>query len=236
MRQAKTFRSKKDFVYETLRDQILNGDLVPGTRLIIDDLASELGVSQIPVREALQQLQADRFVTIEPYIGARVAEIHEGLVHEVFELMQAMELISGRAACQKMTDADFLEMEGLVVRMDTNVDDLEQWSQDNVRLHQLICEKAEMSLVQDLLLHVQDHWQWLRRYYLEDVFALRIKKAQQDHWELLAALRTHDPNYVTNVISQHNQSALNDYLHYLDQLEQAEDSVDASKQHSTISS
>jgi DNA-binding GntR family transcriptional regulator len=104
MRQIKTFRSKKEFVYDALRVAILEGDLEPGARLVIDDLAMELGVSQIPVREALQQLQADGFVTIEPYIGTKVTEIDAGLVREVFDLLEALEVISGRAACLRMSE------------------------------------------------------------------------------------------------------------------------------------
>ena len=91
MSQSKTFRSKKEFVYETLREQILEGELAPGLRLITDELSARLNVSPIPVREALQQLQYEGFVTIEPFIGATVTEIHTGLIHEIFALLEALE-------------------------------------------------------------------------------------------------------------------------------------------------
>ena len=219
MRTTKTFRSKKDFAYEVLREQILNGDLPPGTRLVIDDLAKALTVSPIPVREALQRLQSDGFVTIEPYVGARVAEIHVGLIQEVFELLEALETISGRAACQKMTEDDFEELEVLLRRMDAEVDDLEAWSQDNVRLHQFICEWADMPLVQASMVRIVDHWDWLRRHYLDGVFAHRVHKAQEEHWRLLAALRTRNPNHVARVIQEHNRQALASYQAYLEAAE-----------------
>ena len=122
MSQSKTFRSKKELVYETLREQILDGDLAPGVRLIIDELSTRLNVSPIPVREALQQLQYEGFVTIEPFIGATVTEIHKGLIHEIFALLETLEVISGQAACQKMSDINFAEMEVLLRRMDCCVD------------------------------------------------------------------------------------------------------------------
>ena len=65
--------------------------------MIIDDLSTQLAVSQIPVREALQLLEADGFVAIEPYVGARVSEIHEGLVQEVFALLEATDMIRAQA-------------------------------------------------------------------------------------------------------------------------------------------
>ena len=217
MRQAKSLISKKEFAYQALREAILTGELAPGERLIIDDLSTQLGVSQIPVREALQLLEADGFVAIEPYVGAHVSEIHEGLVQEVFALLEAMEMISAQAACQKMKPGDFNHLEQILCQMDAKVDDPEAWSQDNIRLHEFICERANMFLVKDLFLRVAEHWNRLRRHYLTGVLSQRMHIAQQDHWKLLEALKTKDPEYVAGVIRRHNQSALQDYLHYLDQ-------------------
>src|SRR5438067_8819367 len=84
-----SFRSKKDATYDTLHTAIVRGDLAPGTRLVIDDLAAQIGVSPIPVREALQQLQADGFVVIEPYVGVTVTALQAGLVEEIFALLEA---------------------------------------------------------------------------------------------------------------------------------------------------
>jgi DNA-binding GntR family transcriptional regulator len=213
--EKKNFRSKKEFVYQTLRLQILNGELKPGVRLIIDELSAQLKVSPIPVREALQQLQSDGLVTIEPFIGARVTEIDKGLIYEIFALLEVLEIISGQAACQHMTEIDLAEMELLLRRMDSYANNPERWSQGNIQLHQFICERAGMSLVQEFFLRIGDHWDRLRRYYLEDVSARRIPAAQQDHWELLEALRTRNPEYVAEVIRAHNRNALADYLAHL---------------------
>jgi DNA-binding GntR family transcriptional regulator len=112
-------RSKKELVIATLRNAILNGELTPGTRLVIDDLARQLGVSPIPVREALQQLDADGYVAIEPYLGARVTPIEAESVVEVFSLLEIMEVISSRAACQSMSDEDFAVLEQILLNMDS---------------------------------------------------------------------------------------------------------------------
>jgi DNA-binding GntR family transcriptional regulator len=217
MRQTKMFRSKKEFVYEVLREEILTGELSPGTRLIIDVLSNDLGVSPIPIREALQQLQSDGLVIIEPYIGARVAELHPELIQEVFELLGAMEIISSRAACLRMSEDDFQEMEGLLRQMDEQLQDPETWSRLNVDLHLFISDRAGMSLVPELFRQVADHWNRLRRHYLDDVFAHRIQTAQAQHWHLLKALHSRNPDHVAQVIQEHNQSALNAYQQYLEQ-------------------
>jgi DNA-binding GntR family transcriptional regulator len=218
--EEKKFRSKKEVVYQSLREQILSGELKPGARLIIDEISTHLSVSPIPVREALQQLQSDGLVTIEPYIGAHVTKIDTSLIHEVFALLEALEIISSQSACQQMSEIDFAEMELLLRRMDAEVEHPEQWSQGNLQLHQFICDQAGMSLVKEFFLRIGDHWDRLRRYYLRDVSSHRIPAAQCDHWKLLEALRTRNPDHVAEVVRNHNRSALADYLAYLDHTEQ----------------
>lgn len=216
MHPTKTFRSKKEFVYEALREQILNGELEPESRLIIDDLADDLGVSPIPVREALQQLQSEGLVEIEPYVGARVAEMRKESIEEIFALLEATEVISSRAACKLMTDEDLQEVEKLIKQMDESVEDLEVWSAQNVQLHQLICDRANTPIVASMMKQVVDHWNRLRRIYLEQVFAGRVKDAQKDHWELLEALKTRDPQTVEKAVHSHNQQALAGYVSHLE--------------------
>jgi DNA-binding GntR family transcriptional regulator len=78
-------------VYERLRDEIVSAVLQPGEQLVEARIASELGVSKTPVREALIRLQRDGLVAIEPYRGARVLEPSRSDIHEVLELRRLLE-------------------------------------------------------------------------------------------------------------------------------------------------
>lgn len=216
MKTIKTFRSKNELVYDALRTAILQGDLQPGQRLVIDDLASQLGVSQIPIREALRQLEADGFISFEPYIGATVSPIEASSITEIFGLLETMEIISGRAACERLTDEDIAELEQMLRHMDTLADDLTAWSQANVRFHQFICERSGTTLVKKLMERTLDHWDRLRSFYLTDVFALRIGKAQEDHWRMFEAIRSRDPQQLEAIVSQHNRAALAAYLQHIE--------------------
>jgi DNA-binding GntR family transcriptional regulator len=204
-------RSKKELVTKTLRNAILNGELIPGTRLVIDDLAKQLGVSPIPVREALQQLDADGYVVIEPYLGARVAPIEAESVFEVFSLLETMEVVSSRAACQHMSDADLNTLEEILARMDSLVGEPELWSQENRHFHKFICDKSGTRLVGSLMSKVLDHWDRLHRYFLQDVFARRLPQAQREHWKILKTLRTRDPAETEAAIREHAQASLTAY-------------------------
>src|ERR1700728_3735818 len=215
MQPIDSSRSKKELVIENLRNAILNRELIPGTRLVIEDLAKQLGVSPIPVREALQQLDADGYVVIEPYLGAKVAPIESESVIEVFSLLETMEVVSGRAACQHMSEAEFDALEAILLKMDSLISDPELWSQENRHFHSFICEKSGTRLVGALMNKVLDHWDRLRRYFLKDVFARRLRHAQREHWKILKALRTRDPVQTEAVIREHAQAAISAYQKHL---------------------
>jgi len=225
MRQLSSFKSKRDLVYEHLRTEILRGTFAPGDRIVIDGLASQLGVSQIPIREALQQLQAEGFVVMEPHIGPRVAEIHAGLICEVFQLLEALEVISSRAACQRMKNDHFDDMQQILRHMDTLGDDLEQWAHENERLHYAICEWARTGLVKNLMSNVLDQWDRLRHYYLKDVFVHRIEQSQREHWEIFDALRARNADRAEQIIRRHNRRALDAYVKHLQATGQMEENV-----------
>jgi DNA-binding GntR family transcriptional regulator len=207
--------SKKDLVSKELRDAILRGELLPGTRLLIEVLARRLNVSPIPVREALQQLHADGYVVIEPYLGATVAPIESDSIHEVFQLLEIMETVSSVAACLHMTEENFAELETLLLQMDSLVNDPEAWSRANKQFHQLICDRSGTRLVGTLLSKVLDHLDRLQRYFLKDVFVRLLPKAQNEHWVILRTLRKRDALLMETLIKKHNRACLNAFTKHL---------------------
>jgi DNA-binding GntR family transcriptional regulator len=205
------FKSKKEIVYETLRSDIVNGKFKPGTRLVIDELASQLGVSQIPIREAVTQLEADGFVTIEPYVGATITQIDANFIFEVFALLEATEVICTRAACRVMTDDEMNQVEVMIQNMDQSVDAPDFWSEQNREMHLFICKCARTELVMKMMSKVFDHWDRLRLHYLNGIAGNRIREAQDEHRQILEALRLRDADKVEHAIREHNHRALAGY-------------------------
>ena len=151
-------QKKKDLAYEILREKILTGKLQPGVSLDVDELSLDFGMSSTSIQDALQLLESDSLVTIESH-GARVAEIHRELFYEIFEVLTSLQIISGRAACQRMNEVDFTELEAMLHHMDHAANDPEQWSEYEIQLHAFICDRADMPLLKSLLLRTADHWQ-----------------------------------------------------------------------------
>ncbi len=210
------FRSKKEVVYDLLRENILQGKYKPGSRLVIDELAATLGVSQIPIREAMRQLEGDGFVTIEPYVGATVAELNADFIFEVFALLEHLEIISSRAACRVMSDDDLQQLADMIGQMESSITDPSKWSSENKAMHLFVCSCANTTLVHKMMEKVLDHWDRLRLHYLNDVFGNRIAAAQADHKRILAAFYTRDPDEVERVVHAHNQDALSSYIRHLE--------------------
>jgi DNA-binding GntR family transcriptional regulator len=103
--------STVDRVERSVLDELLRGDLVPGTRIRQDALAAELGVSKIPVREALQRLAAVGLLQFETNRGATVPALSVAEALEIAVLREAIEVQLLRQAVSKLTIVDLAEAE-----------------------------------------------------------------------------------------------------------------------------
>ncbi len=209
------FRSKNEIVYEVLHTSIIHGEYEPGGRLVIDDLATKLGVSQIPIREALRQLEADGFVTIEPYVGATVTKMNAEFIFEIFALLEGLEVICSRTACITMSAEELAQLEALVQRMDACIHSWDEWSLLNKEFHILIGNFARTHLVNGMMRKVLDHWDRLRQRYFQDVRVQRFERAQAEHRLLMEAFHQRDADEVERLIRSHNKNALASYLVHL---------------------
>ena len=138
------FRTKQEYVYQSLRGAIMRGELAPGQRLVIDDIGRRLQVSAIPIREALQLLQSEGLVLSAPHVGATVAPVSEDEVHEVFAIMEGLETVAVREAARRLDDAGTALLSGVVAEMDAALaaQDYERWADLNGDLHRPINEIA----------------------------------------------------------------------------------------------
>ena len=84
-------------MYRTIRERILSGDYGPGYRVVIDALAAELGVSALPVREAIRRLEAEGLVVFRPNAGAHVAPADPGVFDEEMTVARGARGVCDRA-------------------------------------------------------------------------------------------------------------------------------------------
>jgi DNA-binding GntR family transcriptional regulator len=206
--------SKKDMVYGTLRQRIIEGQLPPGERLVIEAIGTEFSISSIPVREVLQRLEAEGLIDFKPHIGARVSAISAENVGEVFALLESLEVISGRAACTRIQPGDINELKRLLEQMDRILTQARptQWPERNLQFHHRICTIANYQLTDSLFERVQVRWDRIRRHFIKGTAADHLATAQLEHWQMVAALEKRDADQYETLIRRHNRAARDVYL------------------------
>ena len=112
---ANAYLPLRDVVFQTLREAILRGDLKPGERLMELHLASKLGVSRTPIREAIHMLQQEGLVVTVPRRGAEVAKMTEKDMEDVLLIREALEILAVQLACDNITEEQILLLEEKVV-------------------------------------------------------------------------------------------------------------------------
>ena len=109
-------------VYETIKERLLDGDYPAGSKLSVETVRAEFGVSKQPVMEALRQLAADGIVEILPQIGCVVTRYSPQDVVDFFEIFAAFEGAMAGAAATRSTPADIAVLESTVASATARAD------------------------------------------------------------------------------------------------------------------
>jgi DNA-binding GntR family transcriptional regulator len=105
--------NKRQYAYKVILSRILDGSYVPGQRIIIDQIAKEVGSSHIPVREAIHQLEAEEFIEFKPNIGAIVRGIDNELYAENLQVLALLEGYATSLSATKITEEGIEELESI---------------------------------------------------------------------------------------------------------------------------
>lgn len=132
-------RSAQDICHAFLQDEIAHGRLSAGARIVTDAIAQRLGLSRMPVREALRQLDAEGLVTIRPNRGAVVTSLSPEAIAEVLEMRGALEGLAARHAARRAVPADIEDLDALVAAMRRAAADPARWLQRHEEFHDRVC-------------------------------------------------------------------------------------------------
>jgi DNA-binding GntR family transcriptional regulator len=191
----------REQVKELILARILGGEYAPGERIVETRIAQELGTSQAPVREALRDLELLRFVESEPFRGARVREVSEEELIEVYPVRAAIEEVAAREAAVRL-ESDVRELEAELDAMLRAADagDLHEQVAHDVAFHRLIVEASGNRVLRDT-------WLGLGIETRTIVTALRsgldARELAERHRPVLEALRAGDPERAGTTLRRH---------------------------------
>jgi DNA-binding GntR family transcriptional regulator len=202
--------TKSEFAYQELRRRIVDAKLAPGTRLLLRPLAEELGLSVMPVRDALRMLEADGLVTLETHRGATVTQIPREEVLQIIGMRLWLEILAVREAVPLHTPASLKRVEKFLAQAEQAMEagDGRAYTRANRALHEAIEAPAPepiRQLVSDLWERL---WQTRRRTALFERLPHRIPGAQSEHHAIVKAIRDGDADAAGAAMARHRESTL----------------------------
>ncbi|MGH2885221.1 MAG: mycofactocin system transcriptional regulator, partial [Solirubrobacteraceae bacterium] len=189
--------------YEDLRKAIVSGELLPGERLLEEDLSARLGLGRAAVRMALVRLEHDGLVQRERHRGATVRRVSESEAVEILEARAALEGLAARHAAQNADDAAVGRLRGIVAEMQELREggDLLGVSNANAQLHGLILETSRHQTAKRLSQTLSS--QLVRFQYRTVLLPGRSEHSYAEHMEIVEAIAAHDPEAAEQAMRSH---------------------------------
>jgi DNA-binding GntR family transcriptional regulator len=195
-------RTSSPLVADVLREAILRGALKGGQLLPQAEIAAQLGVSRIPVREAMYQLEGEGWITTRPHRGALVAELTFAELQEICELRTLLETALLRAAMPHLTGELLNEAEAILDGIDRDSDIAAHWSTENWRFHALLYAPAHRPRFLAMSKTLHDNADRYLRMYRQALLKY-IDQGQSEHRRLLSACRQQDSALASTLLAEH---------------------------------
>jgi DNA-binding GntR family transcriptional regulator len=204
--------NKQERTYTVLRDRIHSGTFAPRARLNIDALARELGVSAIPVREALRRLEAEGWVKFQPNVGAIVAPVDATAWEQQMVAVAILEGAATADAVTRLRPSDLAKVRKLAADMEEVAadGDMARFSRLNRRLHATITARCGNVYLLELLEQTNQRLDRIRDTmftYLPE----RSKAAISEHARLIELLEAGDAAAVESHARWHKLQTIEAY-------------------------
>lgn len=191
-RRIKRAQGFVDEVFELIRADIMALRIPPDTRISIDSLARQLGVSQTPIREALSRLEATGLVIKQHFVGyCSAPQLNRKQLDELYELRLLLEPYAAQCAAERMSDEQLRTINQLARAMQPGESrtSYDRFAVQDSELHDLIAVGSGNPLIRDALAKLHTHLHIFRLRFHSEV----TKEAYAEHGELLEALANRKP-------------------------------------------
>jgi DNA-binding GntR family transcriptional regulator len=198
------FRTATEYVESTLKEAILTGALPGGTPLRQEDLAAAFGLSRMPIREALRQLEAQALVDFYPHRGAVVTEISAAEGADNYAIRAALEPAALRLSVPHLTADDLKRARDIVDEMDVQ-EGQSHLGELNRRFHMTLYSRAGRPRLLSL---VDQHLAAADRFLRFHLAAMgRNHLSQEEHRGLIDACSARDADEACAILTQHIETA-----------------------------
>jgi len=205
---------KAQYAYEWIKVQILEQAFTPGYRLVLANIAQTLGMSVVPVREAIRRLEAEGLVTFERNVGARVSMV-DGEQYRYS--MEALGILEGAATAQSamhLTAKELAEARELNAKLEESLEnfDPDTFTAVNHRFHQVLACRCPNQRLNDMIAVEWERLNHLRTSTFSFV-PNRARASVTEHFHILHLIETHAPaDAVEKAVREHRTATLRSYL------------------------
>ncbi len=199
-------RSLNETVYAKLKEAVIGGKLRPGDKLVEWELASSLGVSRSPIREAIYRLEHEGLALVKPRVGAFVTEITAHDVEESYDICGALEVLAVRLALKRLDSERSALLQQYVEQMVASArgDDKEGELEADSCFHSALIEFSDRRLLKMAFQVVLPTVQRSRTlHYLSFLSSSDQHDFAKEHVRLLEAINTGDESKATEAVTLH---------------------------------
>ena len=188
-----------DVLVERIRNEIIRGQYPPGTRLRLRDLADQYKISTMPVREALQLLEAEGLVTGEPRKGVTVTQLSPAELEDIYDMRATLEAMATRQAVPQISAETIDSLQTIVEQLDRAQGDVVKIVELNTRFHTLLYAASGRA-------HLCSVISMLRRrtaHYFRAYVAELGTYAQDEHRAIIEACRRQEAARAAEIVQAH---------------------------------
>ncbi|MGG3452348.1 GntR family transcriptional regulator [Paenibacillus rhizolycopersici] len=189
-------------IYLALKRKILTGELCPGTRLIVLDIAGHFQVSQAPVREALERMKQEGLINGIRNKGSVVSNITSKEIRDLFVLREIIEGFAVRASMSTLTEADYAALERIIQRMEEAVEQSDTLSilEMDMDFHGFFYKRCDNQAILELWNHMRTK---VMRFMAISNRHSTTEMLADWHRMLIDALRTGDGDVAEEAFIEH---------------------------------
>ena len=199
-------------VYRILKTEIVKGAIKPGTKLLEGKIATQMGISRTPIREALRELVAEGFVKMNPNQGIVVSNASIEDVQEVLQIRGVLEGLAARLAVKVINGEEIKELEKYLKQMEYCIskDDALAFSEMDAEFHELILNICGNNRLIQIRKNLSDQ---ANRYRIRSLsIAGRLKYSLKEHREIVEALKRKDSEQADRLSQKHVENVLKNIL------------------------
>ena len=216
--RTKNSASLREQVYDRLRAMVLSGKIEAGKRLVETTLATEMGVSRTPVREALHKLGLENLVRPVARMGYIVNDLSEYDIEDLFTTRAAIEQLAARCALEKITSDDLGKLEKNLAKTDQilRMGQGKKMIDLDTEFHDIICMASRSKRLYQIAQMLREHMLRFRKacLHLPEIAG----QAREDHHAIFAAIKLKDPEKLDRAMSAHMENTKRDILDYVQRL------------------